>query len=96
MGFEGYLPLQKYNRPPLTWIYNLNAYHINHTQVHKIKEKFDLLNSGRENYPKSGNIGTVRKALQDVVIFPDAVCVTTFDPPTISVLPLAVIFVSPM
>ena len=42
MGFEGYLPPQKYNRPPLTWVHDLNAYHIHHTQVHKIKEKFDV------------------------------------------------------
>ena len=66
------------------------------TTTQKIKEKFNLLNFDREDYPKSGNIDTVRKALQDVVIFPDAVCVTTFDPPTISVLPLAEIFVSPI
>lgn len=45
MGFEGYLPLNSsynFHRPPLTWIYALNAYNIHYTQVHKIKEKFDL------------------------------------------------------
>ena len=41
------------------------------TTTQKIKEKFDLLNFDREDYPKSGNIDTVRKALEGVVIFPD-------------------------
>lgn len=42
MTFEGYLPSQKYNRPPLTWVYELNAYHINYSKIYNVKEKFDV------------------------------------------------------
>ena len=42
MGFEGYLPSGNYPRPHLSWINALGAYHIHHTKVNTIQEKFDI------------------------------------------------------
>jgi hypothetical protein len=71
MGFDGYLPPQKYNRPPLTWIYNLGAYHTHYTQVYKIKEKFDvaIIASIHENIDvKSINLDLIRQISNKVGI----------------------------
>jgi len=43
INFEGYIPLStQVNRPPLTWVQTLGAYHIHHTKVNTLKEKFDI------------------------------------------------------
>ena len=42
MGFEGYLPSGNYPRPHLSWINALGAYHIHHSKVNTIQEKFDI------------------------------------------------------
>lgn len=71
MGFEGYLPPQEYDRPPLTWIYELKAYHIHFNQVDKINDQFDIaiIASIHENIDiKTINLDKIRQISNKVGI----------------------------